>query len=105
MKQILLSIAGIVLLNFSPTYGNPFSTQIGQTNNTASLRLDQVSYKGYVLYGAKKFAIVKFGAEEHILGANEKLQSHRLVAVTPNYIELEKENQLFRVTVNTERNL
>lgn len=101
MKSITCTLMLFLIFLSNSATGNPFSSKINDKKAyKKSLLLDRISYKGYILYGSKKFAIVKLGAEEHILKSSDKLQDYQLITVDPHYIELKKRDRFFRVAVN-----
>ena len=101
MKSISCYLLLSLIFLPNSAIGNPFSCKIDQDkHHKKSLLLDRISYKGYVLYGSKNYAIVKLDTEEHILGPSEQLQNYRVVTVTPRYIEFKNEDHVFRIAIN-----
>lgn len=106
MKLIRLWLYLLLISRSVIAMENPFSCKLDTpVSSSKTLLPEKISYQGYVFNGSEKFAILKVNETEHILGKNETLQDYQLVAVTTQYIELKREEQVLRIPVIIEEEL
>ena len=95
----------ILLLLFCPFYtmpANPFASKMGHLKEEEALEASLV-YRGYIVIGGERFAIVERNGEQQTLEEGETAKGIRIVKIAKGRLQYALGGEIRSVDLNPER--